>query len=162
MLKEIGPVPELLHGLRDVVRGSLSVKTRAGFSESDQIFSLLPVFEDVGIDFVVLHPRTVVQQFDGWADHDVTARVVRETSVPVIANGDVRDAAAAERVMEATGAAKLLVQAELTPEILSTTIAELLQDDRQLRQMAQAAKVLGQNDSAERVIAVCSEILSEG
>ncbi len=64
--------------------------------------------------------------------------------------------------MQATGAAKLLVQAELTPEILAATIGELLPDRAQLQQMAQAAKVLGQTDAAERVVAVCIDILSEG
>ncbi|MBC8018535.1 MAG: tRNA-dihydrouridine synthase, partial [Verrucomicrobia bacterium] len=61
------------------------------------------------VDFLVLHPRTVVQKYDGAADHGVTAQVVRETRLPVIANGDIRSAADGGRVLGETGAAGLML-----------------------------------------------------
>jgi tRNA-dihydrouridine synthase len=51
----------------------------------------------------------VVQKYDGVADHGVTARVVRETRLPVIANGDIRSAAVGGRVLGETGAAGLML-----------------------------------------------------
>lgn len=100
---------ELVPALRSVINGSFSIKLRAGYDNPQQIFSLLPLFETTQVDFLVLHPRTVLQEYQGTADHTVTARVVRETSLPVIANGDIRTAGDARRVMEQTGAAGLML-----------------------------------------------------
>lgn len=100
---------EVIPALREVINGSFSVKIRAGYDDPEQILSLLLLFESSGVDFLVLHPRTVVQKYDGDADHEVTARVVRETRLPVIANGDVREAADGIRLLDVTGAAGLML-----------------------------------------------------
>jgi tRNA-dihydrouridine synthase len=67
------------------------------------------MFEDCGIDFLIVHPRTVQQQFKGLADHNVTAAVVRQTSLPVIANGDIWTVADGDRILSQTGAAGLML-----------------------------------------------------
>ncbi len=109
MLERPEALPEILHALRETIAGSFSIKVRAGYSDPEQIFSLLPVFEAAGVDFLVLHARTVVQRYDGEADHGVTARVVAQTRLPVIANGDIRIAVDGERVLRETGAAGLML-----------------------------------------------------
>ncbi len=105
--------PELLNDLipamRDAIKGSFSIKLRAGYDDLNQIFRLLPLFEDANVDFIVLHPRTVVQEYEGQADHSITARVVKETGIPVIANGDVRCASEGMKLLETTGAAGLML-----------------------------------------------------
>lgn len=109
MLRCPADLAEIIPALREAVSGSFSVKLRAGYEDPDQIFSLLPLFESGGVDFLVLHPRTVVQKYAGAADHAVTARVVRETRLPVIANGDIWSVADGRRVLEETGAAGLML-----------------------------------------------------
>ncbi len=109
LLRRPEAVPELLRQLRGAFGGSLSVKVRAGHDDPRQILELLPVFEDAGVDFVVLHPRTVTQGFGGRADHALTAEVVRRTRLPVIANGDITTAEEGERVLARTGAAGLML-----------------------------------------------------
>jgi tRNA-dihydrouridine synthase len=109
MLERPEALPSILRALRDAIPGTFSIKVRAGYSDPEQIFSLLPVFEDAGVDFLVLHARTVVQRYEGEADHRVTARVVRQTRLPVIANGDIRTAAGGRRVHEETGSAGLML-----------------------------------------------------
>jgi len=109
MLSCSDDLAEVIPALREAVEGSFSVKIRAGYDDPDQILSLLPLFESSGVDFLVLHPRTVVQKYDGVADHGVTARVVRETRLPVITNGDIRSAADGRRVLGGTGAAGLML-----------------------------------------------------
>jgi len=105
--------PELLHevlpALRRVIAGTFSIKLRAGYDDPRQVFSLLPLFEESGVDFLILHPRTVKQAYEGLADHEITAEVVRSTSLPVIANGDIRTAADGRRVLAQTGAAGLML-----------------------------------------------------
>lgn len=109
MLKRPADIAAIIRPLRDAVKGSFSVKIRAGYSDPEQIFSLLPLFESAGVDFLVLHPRTVVLEYQGIADHRITARVVQQTRLPVIANGDIRSAADGERVLQQTGACGLML-----------------------------------------------------
>ncbi len=100
---------ELLPALRATIRCSFSIKLRAGYDDPQQIFSLLPLFEQIKVDFLVLHPRTVKQEYRGLADHGITAQVVQATALPVIANGDIRTAAEGLRVLEQTRAAGLML-----------------------------------------------------
>jgi tRNA-dihydrouridine synthase len=109
MLRRPEELVEIIPALRRAVTGTFSVKLRAGYDDPEQIFSLLPLFETAGIDFLVLHPRTVVQEYAGRADHAITAEVVRRTPLPVIANGDIRNAADGARVLRQTGAAGLML-----------------------------------------------------
>ncbi len=109
MLQRPELLEELIFALRAVVTGSFSVKLRAGYDDPEQIFDLLPLFETAGVDFLVLHPRTVVQEYQGLADHAVTRRVVRQTRLPVIANGDIRTAAGGARLLSESGAAGLML-----------------------------------------------------
>jgi tRNA-dihydrouridine synthase B len=109
MLRCPDDLAELIPALREAIVGSFSVKIRAGYDDPDQILPLLPLFESSGVDFLVLHPRTVIQKYNGVADHEVTARVMRETRLPVIANGDIRNAADGGRVLGETGASGLML-----------------------------------------------------
>ena len=99
----------MIPALRDAVAGTFSVKMRAGYDDPQQVFSLLPLFESAGVDFLILHPRTVVQEYAGLADHGITAGVVAATRLPVIANGDIRTVADGQRVLRLTGAAGLML-----------------------------------------------------
>jgi tRNA-dihydrouridine synthase len=109
LLKDPTGLAERLTGLRRVIRGSFSVKVRSGYDDPEQIFGLLPLFEECGVDYLVIHPRTVVQKYSGWADHRITARLVSATRLPVIANGDVTTAAQGERLLAESGAAGLML-----------------------------------------------------
>ena len=109
LLREPLALARMLDLLRREIVGSFSVKVRSGFDDPAQIFSLLPLFADSGIDFLVLHPRTVQQLYRGPADHGLTAEVVRQTPLPVIANGDIFSAATGQRVLAETGAAGLML-----------------------------------------------------
>lgn len=109
MLQHPGLLAEVISALRQAISGSFSIKLRAGYDDPEQIFSLLPLFEAADVDFLVLHPRTVAQKYAGSADHRITSRVVRETSLPIIANGDIRTAAQGLSILEETGAAGLML-----------------------------------------------------
>ncbi|WP_012646267.1 tRNA dihydrouridine synthase [Geotalea daltonii] len=109
LLRHPEVLSEIIPSLRRVIKGTFSLKMRAGYDDPEQILRLLPLFEAAKVDFLVLHPRTVLQQYQGLADHAITARVVRETEIPVIANGDIRTASAGLQLLEETGAAGLML-----------------------------------------------------
>ncbi len=100
---------EMIPALRSAISGTFSIKLRAGYSDPEQIFSLLPLFDEAEVDFLIIHPRTVTQKYTGSADHTITGRMVRETNIPVIANGDIRTASDGLRILERTGAAGLML-----------------------------------------------------
>lgn len=109
LLREPGKLAELLTSLRQAINGSFSVKCRCGYDDPQQIFQLLPLYEDCRLDYLILHPRTVEQKYAGRADHQLTAEVVQRTALPVIANGDINDAATGKRLLKETGAAGLML-----------------------------------------------------
>ncbi len=109
LLKDPTGLAEKLIAIKEHCESSFSVKVRSGYDDPTQIFSLLPIFEKCGVDFLIIHPRTVEQKFAGSADHDVTTKVIRETNIPVIANGDVITAADGHRIIEQTEASGLMV-----------------------------------------------------
>jgi len=109
MLKRPELLEEIIPALREAIHGSFSIKLRAGYEDPQQVFSLLPLFEAARVDFLVLHPRTVRQAYNGLADHGITKEVVQRTGIPVIANGDIRSSAGGLRVLNETGAAGLML-----------------------------------------------------
>jgi len=109
LLKSPGKLAELLRALRQAITGSFSIKCRAGYSDPRQMFQLLSVYEDSGIDYLILHPRTVEQQYSGTADHDLTAEIANLTDVPIIANGDINSAAMGQRILNETKVSGLML-----------------------------------------------------
>ncbi len=109
LLKDPKGLATLLETVRPRIWGSFSLKVRAGFNHPSELFSLLNLFENCGIDFLVVHSRTVAQRYSGMADHHITAEVVRRTSLPVIANGDIFSAADGWRVLDDTQADGLML-----------------------------------------------------
>jgi tRNA-dihydrouridine synthase B len=109
MLKRPELLEEIIPALREAISGTFSVKLRAGYEDPRQVFSLLPLFERAKVDFLVLHPRTVRQAYDGFADHGITGEVVKNTAIPVIANGDIRSSGMGLRILQETGAAGLML-----------------------------------------------------
>jgi len=109
MFKHPDTIEPMLTQMRKLVPGSLSVKTRTGLEDEREILPLLPAFENAGIDFLVVHSRTVRQKYKGQANHDLTREIVASTQLPVIANGDITDPQRAAQVLEHTQAAGLML-----------------------------------------------------
>ena len=109
LLKDPSRLPETLAGLRAATPGSFSVKLRSGHDDPCDAYGLIPYFEEAGVDFLILHPRTVTQKFEGPADHAITRRFCELTSLPVIANGDIFGVADGERLLSETRAAGLML-----------------------------------------------------
>ena len=100
---------EMLARLRPAILGSFSLKVRSGLDNPREIFGLSKIFEDNGVDYIIIHPRTVAQRYGGAADHSVTQELVRTMSVPVIANGDIFTTERGREVLAQTNAAGLML-----------------------------------------------------
>ena len=65
--------------------------------------------EDAGMRAIAVHGRTKSQGYSGEADWEKIAEVVRAVSVPVVGNGDIRDAETALRRRRESGVAGLMI-----------------------------------------------------
>jgi tRNA-dihydrouridine synthase B len=65
--------------------------------------------EQVGIQRLCVHGRTLKQRYSGVADWDYITSVVESVELPVVANGDILDSQSASACLSQTNAAGLMV-----------------------------------------------------
>jgi len=90
----------------------VTVKTRTGFDVAGESRDLIKAVLDGGADMVCIHGRTRAQQYSGTADWEQMAeltRDIRDAGIPFFANGDIRDAGSAKKVIDMTGASGIMV-----------------------------------------------------
>jgi tRNA-dihydrouridine synthase B len=91
-------------------RVPVTLKMRTGRNEHQRnAVALARAAEAAGIAMVTVHGRTREQGFLGLAEYDTIAAVKAALRVPVVANGDIHDAAKARAVQRHTGADALMI-----------------------------------------------------
>ena len=68
---------------------SISVKSRLGFSNNDELYKLLPLIEQHPIKQLAVHARIGTQQYKGEVDIDAFKKIYDNTSIPLVYNGDI-------------------------------------------------------------------------
>ena len=106
--------PDLALRLIESVTGAVSVpvtvKMRLGWDhDALNAPDIAARAESAGVAMVVVHGRTRCQFYTGQADWAAIRRVVQAVRIPVIANGDITDAASARAALAASGAAGVMV-----------------------------------------------------
>jgi nifR3 family TIM-barrel protein len=89
----------------------VTVKTRIGLGPESHmpIVDLARRLEDAGVAAITIHCRTAQMGHSGAADWSWAARAHEVVSIPVLVNGDVRDARDAARAIAETGCAGVMV-----------------------------------------------------
>ena len=89
---------------------AVTAKIRLGWDSTSLVHvEAAKRLEDAGVRAVAVHGRTKAQGYSGEADWEKIGEVARAVSVPVIGNGDVRDAATAVRRVRETGVRGLMI-----------------------------------------------------
>ncbi|MFA7314700.1 MAG: tRNA-dihydrouridine synthase [Candidatus Magasanikbacteria bacterium] len=88
---------------------TISVKTRLGWTDNDDILKFAPMLEEAGIDFISIHGRTRQEGYTGIADWVKIAQVKKLVSIPVFANGDIKNQSDIKRCLEITGADGVMI-----------------------------------------------------
>jgi tRNA-dihydrouridine synthase B len=96
--------------VRDIVRTvrkrtslPFSVKFRSGWdSKLVNYEEIAKIYEDEGVDFIMLHARTRAEAFGGRAHWDHIKRLKEVVKIPVIGNGDVISYESAKSLFEQT------------------------------------------------------------
>lgn len=100
----------LVAAVKAAVSIPVSVKIRAGWDNAQlNAPAFARVLTDAGADGIIVHGRTQAQGYAGTNNPAVIAAVKAAVSIPVFANGDVRDKAGAEHMLYHTNADGVMV-----------------------------------------------------
>jgi len=109
LMREPERAKAIIRAMKAATEKPVSVKMRLGWEDPTEILEFIRHVEDAGADLVTVHGRTKAQAYSGVADWEMVGRARERVSVPVLVNGDVFDAAAAKRAIDASGCAGVLV-----------------------------------------------------
>ena len=110
LLADLGQVAKILAAVSRAVSIPVTVKTRLGYHDDQPtLFELAAIAEDNGIAALAVHGRSRAQKYNGTADHAAIGALKNRTRLPVIANGDIRDAAQAKTLIDRYGFDGLMI-----------------------------------------------------
>jgi len=91
LLSDMAATREIIKQCRKAYRGTLSVKMRSGFEESDNkyLVDFAKMLECEGVDYITLHPRHGKLSFRRTADWSLVKLLKDNIKIPVVGNGDI-------------------------------------------------------------------------
>lgn len=105
LMKEPVLAGRIVRAVSDAVHVPVTVKTRLGWDRgSINVVELAKILQDNGAAAIGVHGRTRSMLYSGVADWDTIRAVKEAVTIPVGANGDIFDVAAAIRCRNRTGA----------------------------------------------------------
>jgi tRNA-dihydrouridine synthase B len=110
LLRDEHLVGQILEAVVAAVEVPVTLKMRLGWSRDEMNATVIAgIAENAGIAALTVHGRTRACRFTGSVDYDAIAEVKRGVSIPVIANGDINDAADAASVLANTGCDAVMI-----------------------------------------------------
>lgn len=101
---------KIIETVKKHVSCPVTVKIRKGWDKGKvNAVEFAKMAEEAGASAIAVHGRTRVQMYSGTADWDAIRAVKQSVSIPVLANGDVFNAADAVRILKYTGADMAMV-----------------------------------------------------
>ena len=109
LIKEPEHASAIIKAVKDAVSVPVSVKTRLGWEDDREILEFVKVVEDAGADLVTIHGRTKTQGYTGKANWERVGEARKNTSLPLLVNGDIVSPETAKQAMEQSGADGVLI-----------------------------------------------------
>ncbi|KPV54072.1 hydrogenase, partial [Kouleothrix aurantiaca] len=110
LLRDLPKMERLLRAVKAAVQIPVTLKFRSGWDETSlNALDTARMAESVGIAALALHARTRAQAYSGLANWDHIAEVKQVVGIPVIGNGDAREAPEALAKLRASGADGVMI-----------------------------------------------------
>ena len=110
LLKDEALVREILESVVNSVDVPVTLKIRTGWSRDQKNgLTIAKMAQDIGVQALAVHGRTRECKFQGQAEYDTIAEIKQHLSIPVFANGDIKDAQSAKFVKEYTKADGIMI-----------------------------------------------------
>ncbi|MCX5976300.1 MAG: tRNA-dihydrouridine synthase family protein [Coprothermobacterota bacterium] len=109
LMADLNKAEAVVGAVRRSVKLMLTMKIRLGWENQRTFLQFGRMAEDLGLDAVILHPRTVAQGFSGQADWDAVGQLKHAMDIPVVASGDVRDGESYRQLITRTGCDSVLI-----------------------------------------------------
>lgn len=100
----------------------ISLKIRTGYEEPVNIEEIAKIINDSGIDFAIIHARTVKSNYyKGTLDLDTVKRLKERITIPLVGNGDIINPMSAKHFIDYTNVDALMIGRESmgNPEIFN-------------------------------------------
>jgi nifR3 family TIM-barrel protein len=108
LLKSNVLVYRIISELTDNLNTSVTAKIRI-LENNERTLEIARLIEDAGASALTVHGRKAEQMYSGSSDLITIKAIKRELSIPVIANGDIRDEESAENALDFTGCDGLMI-----------------------------------------------------
>lgn len=110
LMREPDLLFRLIDAVVDAVDTPVTIKMRLGWDDASRNAPAIAAGAEArGVRAITVHGRTRCQFYKGAADWKAVAEVKAEVDVPVIVNGDIRNAADASRALAESGADAVMV-----------------------------------------------------
>lgn len=110
LLKEPELAAEIVRQVKNVVgERKLTVKTRLGWDNEEQILDFAPMMEKAGADMIAIHARTKAQGFSGEPNYEKISEVKKLVKIPVLANGGIKNWQDIDKCLEISKADGVLI-----------------------------------------------------
>ncbi len=110
LMKDEGLATRIMAAVVKAVKIPVTMKMRLGWNyENLNAPSLAKKAEDVGIQMLTVHGRTRCQMYDGKANWELISNTKNAVKIPIIANGDIKNAEDAKQALALSGADGVMV-----------------------------------------------------
>jgi tRNA-dihydrouridine synthase B len=106
---QINEVLKIIIAIKKSTSLPLSLKTRLGLKNSEEILDFAPQLEKAGLDQIVVHARTLKGMFHEEPNWKIVKKLTTLLKIPIIYNGGIKTPADAKFYFDKTGCTTLMI-----------------------------------------------------